>query len=135
MKGSCGSRRRSARSSGAPRPAIAEVRGAAAGWALLETLPAEAVKTYQPYWALAAHLLQRMGRVGEAANAYSRAIGLCEDAAMRAFLSRRGRAKRRKGDRARIAPMRRRRKSQGGARTAVDRGRQRVVRSPQTCFS
>ncbi len=46
-----------------------------------------------------------------------------------------GRAKRRKGDRARIAPMRRRRKSQGGARTAVDRGRQRVVRSPQTCFS
>lgn len=69
--------------------AIAEVHGAAAGWALLETLPPEAVKTYQPYWALAAHLLQRMGRTGEAANAYSRAIGLCEDAAMRAFLSRR----------------------------------------------
>jgi predicted RNA polymerase sigma factor len=63
--------------------AVAEAREAAAGWALLETLPAEAVKTYQPYWALASHLLQRMGRADEASSAYSRVIGLCEDAAMR----------------------------------------------------
>jgi RNA polymerase sigma-70 factor (ECF subfamily) len=39
--------------------AVFEARGAAAGWALLEALPAEAIKTYQPYWALAAHLLRR----------------------------------------------------------------------------
>ena len=69
--------------------AVAEAREAAAGWALLEELPAEAVKGYQPYWALAAHLLQRLGRADEASNAFSRAIGLCEDAAMREYLSQR----------------------------------------------
>src|SRR6266852_3104561 len=68
--------------------AIAEARDAATGWALLQAIPAEAVLSYQPYWALAAHLLQRLGRADEAAAAYSRAIGLCEDSAMRAFLTR-----------------------------------------------
>ncbi|MDQ6703266.1 MAG: RNA polymerase subunit sigma-70 [Pseudomonadota bacterium] len=68
--------------------AVAEARGAAAGWALLEALPAEAIKTYQPYWALAAHLLRRIARGDEAATAYSRAIGLCEDEAAREFLAR-----------------------------------------------
>ncbi len=71
--------------------AVAEARGTAAGWALLEVLPAEAIKTYQPYWALAAHLLQRMARADEAASAYSRAIGLCEDDAAREFLARKAR--------------------------------------------
>ncbi|MGK9166991.1 RNA polymerase subunit sigma-70 [Inquilinus limosus] len=69
--------------------AVAEARGAAAGWALLQDIPAEAVAAYQPYWALAAHLLRRLGQVAEAAAAYDRAIGLCEDPAMRAFLLRR----------------------------------------------
>ena len=68
--------------------AVAEARGAPAGWALLEALPAEAIKTYQPYWALAAHLLRRMARGDEAATACSRAIGLCEDEAAREFLAR-----------------------------------------------
>lgn len=68
--------------------AVAEARGAATGWALLEAIPAEATKSYQPYWALAAHLLMRMQRSGEAGAAYSRAIGLCEDPAMREFLAR-----------------------------------------------
>lgn len=67
--------------------AIAEARGATAGWALLAAIPAEAVASYQPYWALAAHLLRRLGRPADAA--YERAIGLCEDPAMRAFLLRR----------------------------------------------
>lgn len=67
--------------------AITEARGATAGWALLEAIPAEAVASYQPYWALAAHLLRRLGRPADAA--YERAIGLCEDPAMRAFLLRR----------------------------------------------
>jgi RNA polymerase sigma-70 factor (ECF subfamily) len=67
--------------------AIAEARGAETGWALLQGVPAEAVASYQPYWALAAHLLKRLGRAEEAAEAYSRAIGLCEDSAMREFLA------------------------------------------------
>ncbi len=67
--------------------AIAEARGAAAGWALLQAIPAEAVASYQPYWALTAYLLRRLGR--PAVAAYERAIGLCEDPAMRAFLMRR----------------------------------------------
>ncbi|OWJ67172.1 RNA polymerase sigma factor [Inquilinus limosus] len=67
--------------------AVAEARDAAAGWALLQAIPAEAVAGYQPYWALAAHLLRRLGQSADAA--YERAIGLCEDPAMRAFLLRR----------------------------------------------
>lgn len=68
--------------------AAGEARGAAAGWALLEAIPNEAVRSYQPYWALAAHLLKRMQRLEESAAAYERAIGLCEDAAAREFLLR-----------------------------------------------
>ncbi|MEW5881328.1 MAG: DUF6596 domain-containing protein [Pseudomonadota bacterium] len=67
--------------------AVAEARDARSGWTLLETIPAESVKDYQPYWALAADLLRRMGRGNEAASAYSRAIGLCEDPAVRKFLA------------------------------------------------
>jgi predicted RNA polymerase sigma factor len=71
--------------------AVAEARGVEAGWALLEAIPVEAVKSYQPYWALAAHLLKRMQRSEEAGIAYSRAIGLCEDPAMREFLMQQAR--------------------------------------------
>jgi len=67
--------------------AVAEARGAAAGWALLAALPAATVAGHQPYWALAAHLLQRLGRRDAAQDAYTRAIGLSEDAAARAFLA------------------------------------------------
>lgn len=66
--------------------AIAESRGAREAWTLLQTVPEDAVQTHQPYWALAAHLLQRLGRTAEAEAARSRAIGLAEDAAVRAFL-------------------------------------------------
>jgi predicted RNA polymerase sigma factor len=69
--------------------AVAEAHGAEAGWALLAALPAETVASYQPYWALVAHMLARLGRADEARTAYARAIGLCEDAAMRTFLAKR----------------------------------------------
>lgn len=69
--------------------AMAEARGAAAGWALLQAIPAEAVAGYQPYWALVAHLLCRLGRPAD--MAYERAIGLCEDPAMRDYLLQRRR--------------------------------------------
>jgi predicted RNA polymerase sigma factor len=53
---------------------------------LLNTLPLEAMKNYQPFWALKAHLLKQLGHKSEAQNAYSRAIGLTEDSAIREFL-------------------------------------------------
>jgi RNA polymerase sigma-70 factor (ECF subfamily) len=46
------------------------------------------VASYQPYWALRAHLLRREGAVDWALTAYNRAIGLSESPAVRNFLSR-----------------------------------------------
>lgn len=68
--------------------AVAEARGPAMGWSMLNAIPAEAVASYQPYWALSAHLLTRLQRLEEAAAARTRAIGLCEDPAMREYLSK-----------------------------------------------
>lgn len=68
--------------------AVAEARGASVGWALLENIPVESVRAYQPYWALAAHLLASLERDEAARVAYERAIGLCENHAMRNFLTR-----------------------------------------------
>jgi RNA polymerase sigma-70 factor (ECF subfamily) len=68
--------------------AVAESSSAENGWALLEEIPIQSVETYQPYWALTAHLLKRMQRFNEAKAAYTRAIGLCEDSAMREYLRR-----------------------------------------------
>lgn len=67
--------------------ALAEARGTQAGFAALEAIPAEALTAYQPYWALRAHLLSALGRADEARHAYTRAIGLSEDAAVRTFLA------------------------------------------------
>jgi RNA polymerase sigma-70 factor (ECF subfamily) len=47
------------------------------------------VASYQPYWAVRAHLLQRRGRVQEARDAFERAIGLAKDPAVRRFLLQR----------------------------------------------
>ncbi|MDQ6436738.1 sigma factor [Mesorhizobium sp. LHD-90] len=66
--------------------AIGEARGAEAGLALLWELPKTAVASYQPYWALKGHLFAKVGSIAETADAYGRAIGLCDDPAMRAFL-------------------------------------------------
>jgi len=67
--------------------AIAQARGAPAGLAALDSLPADPLTAYQPYWALRAHLLRELGRTDEARDAYARAIGLSEDGAVREFLS------------------------------------------------
>ncbi|WP_199614114.1 RNA polymerase sigma factor [Paenibacillus alkalitolerans] len=66
--------------------AFAESFGAGKGLELLESIPAEAVKEYQPYWALSAHLFKRLHKSEEARAAYSRAIGLCTDPSIREFL-------------------------------------------------
>jgi RNA polymerase sigma-70 factor (ECF subfamily) len=66
--------------------AIAEVDTAAAGLALLEEIPEDHIRAYQPYWALRGHLLRRLQRDDQADDAYRRAVGLSEDEAVRAFL-------------------------------------------------
>ena len=67
---------------------LAEASGPA-GVALLDDITPESVQTYQPYWAVRAHLLQRLGRRTEALDAFDRAISLTEDSAIRQFLLRR----------------------------------------------
>ncbi|HYZ84166.1 MAG TPA: DUF6596 domain-containing protein, partial [Bryobacteraceae bacterium] len=42
--------------------AVAEARGPAEGLKLLDAIPAERVRLYQPYWALRAHLAEQLGR-------------------------------------------------------------------------
>jgi predicted RNA polymerase sigma factor len=66
--------------------AVAELKGPEAGLAILESIDAGAGSNYQPYWAVRAHLLQRLGKTREASDAYDRAIGLTEDSAVRQFL-------------------------------------------------
>jgi predicted RNA polymerase sigma factor len=72
--------------------ALAEAHGADAGRAALEALDPDSVAQYQPYWALRAHLMGRLGHAAEAGDAYTRAIGLSEDAAARDFLVGRAQA-------------------------------------------
>ena len=69
--------------------AVAEANGPEAGLAVLDAIEAGAVSGYQPYWAVRAHLLQRLGRAREAFDAFDRAIGLAEDPAVRQFLLQR----------------------------------------------
>jgi predicted RNA polymerase sigma factor len=66
--------------------AVAEVNGPEAGLVLLDDIEAEARSGYQPYWAVRAHLLQKLGKTAEASDAYDLAIGLAEDPAVREFL-------------------------------------------------
>jgi predicted RNA polymerase sigma factor len=66
--------------------AIAEAQGIEQGLMRLDAIPIESIKNYQPYWALKAHLLKELGDTSLAKQAYSRAIGLTEDAATREFL-------------------------------------------------
>lgn len=67
--------------------ATAEMHGPEAGLHELAQLPEAMTGDYQPFWALKAQLLQRLGADQQAtATAFSRAIGLTEDGAVRAYL-------------------------------------------------
>lgn len=67
--------------------ATAEIYGAEAGLRELTQLPESMTMDYQPFWALKAQLLQQLGTDPKAtATAFSRAIGLTEDGAVRAYL-------------------------------------------------
>jgi len=69
--------------------AVAEAKGAEAGLAALDGIDPDDISAYQPYWAVRAHLLQRLGKTPEAFDALDRAIGLTEDPAVRQFLLQR----------------------------------------------
>lgn len=69
--------------------ALGEANGPQAGLAALDRIGRDAASTYQPYWAVRAHLLQRINKTSEAADAFDRAIGLAEDPAVRQFLLQR----------------------------------------------
>ncbi|HSZ20191.1 MAG TPA: DUF6596 domain-containing protein [Candidatus Acidoferrum sp.] len=69
--------------------AVGEANGPEAGLAALDGIDPDDVSAYQPYWAVRAHLLQRLGKTAEAAAAFDRAIGLAEDPAVRQFLLQR----------------------------------------------
>jgi RNA polymerase sigma-70 factor (ECF subfamily) len=66
--------------------AVAETNGPQAGLAVLDAIDSELVSSYQPYWAVRAHLLQQLGDSTEAIKSFDLAIGLAEDPAVRAFL-------------------------------------------------
>ncbi|HYR37227.1 MAG TPA: DUF6596 domain-containing protein [Burkholderiales bacterium] len=73
--------------------ALAEVDGAAAGMAALDTLEKDQrLAQYQPFWAARAELLSRLGNRAAATEAYTRAIGLEADPAVRRYLQRRASA-------------------------------------------
>jgi predicted RNA polymerase sigma factor len=69
--------------------ALGEAEGADSGLAALDAIDGQATRSYQPYWAVRAHLLRRAGRERHALHAFDRAIGLTEDPATRQFLLRR----------------------------------------------
>ncbi len=69
--------------------AVGEAKEPDAALAVLDGIDPDDVSTYQPYWAVRAHLLQRQGKTSEAAAAFDRAIGLAEDPAVRQFLLQR----------------------------------------------
>ena len=70
---------------------IAELGGHAAALSQLDALAADvpAAASYQPWWALRADLLTRLGRLQEARAAYGQAISLTTDPAVVVFLQRR----------------------------------------------
>ena len=69
--------------------ALAQAEGPVAGLTALDAIDADAASNYQPYWAARAHLLAALGERKAAQAAYARAIGLSEDATVRAFLQAR----------------------------------------------
>lgn len=70
--------------------AHAETEGPAAALALLDAIASDPrLSGYQPYWAARGHLLAALGHNGLAHEAFTLAIGLSEDNAVRQYLHRR----------------------------------------------
>ncbi len=71
---------------------IGRLEGAAPALALLDALEQRSVASYQPYWAVRAHLLSELGESEAGATAYRIAIGLSDSPAVSSFLTDRLRA-------------------------------------------
>ncbi|HKO18114.1 MAG TPA: DUF6596 domain-containing protein [Acidobacteriaceae bacterium] len=70
--------------------ALAEVESPTTALTALDAVSRDPrVQTYQPYWAVRAHLLARTGDYAAARHAYQLAIGLERDPALREYLTRR----------------------------------------------
>ncbi len=69
--------------------AHAEVEGPAAALTMLDQIDLTLSAGYQPYWAVRAHLLDKLGSHASAVAAYARAIELTADEAVRGFLAQR----------------------------------------------
>lgn len=68
--------------------AIAKAKSSAEALLLLDQLEPSEVQSYQPYWAVRAHVLCQLDHA-DALQAFDQAIGLCADPATRAFLIKR----------------------------------------------
>jgi RNA polymerase sigma-70 factor (ECF subfamily) len=66
--------------------AVGEVKGPRLALQLLNEIDPDAVRSYQPYWAVRAHLLKCANRYPEAVDAFDRALGLADDPAVRGQL-------------------------------------------------
>ena len=66
--------------------AVAEVKGPDRALELLHEIDPARVATYQPYWAVRAHLLKGVNRYSEAVEAFDRALVLADDRAVRGQL-------------------------------------------------
>lgn len=67
---------------------VAEDAGPAEGLRMLEVITYDGLQRYQPYHAVRAHCLSDLGRVAEAAEAYSNAVSLCTDAPSQRWLKK-----------------------------------------------
>lgn len=68
---------------------IGRAQGARAGLHQLNLLAERDIASYQPYWAVRAHLLSETGDMPGAASAYRTTIGLSDSSTVREFLSAR----------------------------------------------
>lgn len=66
--------------------AVAKTEGPTRGLDWLDAIESTATADYQPYWSARAHLLERIGRLDDARDAYDRAIGLAEEDGVRRWL-------------------------------------------------
>ena len=66
--------------------ALMHAAGSEPTLAALDGMPEALVSGYQPWWALRAEVLRRLGRSGESRTAYVRAAGMTEDPGVRRWL-------------------------------------------------
>lgn len=72
--------------------ALARTEGPARGLERLDAIGSSSACDYQPYWCARAHLLERIGRLDDARDAYDRALGLAEEEGVRRWLLTKKRA-------------------------------------------